>query len=525
MCPPCLLAAAIIFCYINQVTIFTASMALYQNGVEKNRHSSTCKRVMTQNEARRQHRSPCYIRCCTGSPPKTRKEVEGPIEKYSKLILSNTLIYLPVKIFILLLFAAYLGVAIWGTVNLQQGILLENLVADDSYHRQYIYATRENYQDDIIVSFVIDGELDYSSADVQSQMTNLLDAAKDNTYVNPSFQLSWLSDYIALGSPTFDSSSLANFISNLKTIFLPAHPHYSNDIQFDSSGTEIVASRVYVKYMSTHIDSNVDTQLLFDMREIASNSPLPVFVHSAPFIFFEQYSAVLPSTLQTMGIAVAAVFVVTFIFMPHPVPIILVTATVAMIMTGIFGFMHLWGLTLSTITMIHIIMSVGFSVDFAAHICHAYMQAEGYTRNERMVAAIDRAAGPIFNGALSTIIGIIMLAFAKSYVFRAFFKVMLLVILFGLCHAILFLPVVLSLIGPLNSRPQKSTRRSPNGSRNAIIPSAPHHNVNVISRNGVAPTYSQPTGRPWQHSPELMAGSTLSIPRPRTSDKPARIYT
>ena len=60
--------------------------------------------------------------------------------------------------------------------------------------------------------------------------------------------------------------------------------------------------------------------------------------------------------------------------------------------------------------MIHIIMCVGFSIDFSAHICHAFVQAESMSKNSRVATAIDRLGVPIVNGALSSIIGILMLA-------------------------------------------------------------------------------------------------------------------
>ena len=121
--------------------------------------------------------------------------------------------------------------------------------------------------------------------------------------------------------------------------------------------------------------------------------------------------------------------------------------TVVIIMVGVIGFMHFWGLTLSSVTMMHIIMCVGFCIDFSTHICHAFVQADG-TRNVHVSQALDMAGGPIFNGAISTIIGVLMLAFSTSYIFFSFFKVMFLVMVFGPIHSIFLLAVILAYIGP-----------------------------------------------------------------------------
>ena len=194
--------------------------------------------------------------------------------------------------------------------------------------------------------------------------------------------------------------------------------------------------------------------MMIRLREKVKSSALPVFVFSPQFIFNEQYAQIFPQTMQTLGVSVAAVFLVTFIFIPLPVIIILVTVSVAMIMVAVVGCMYFWELTLSSVTMIHIIMCIGFSIDFSTHICHAFVNAEkpGCTSEkklERVYRAIDLAGGPILNAGLSSIVGVIMLAFSKSYIFFSFFKVMFVVIVFGTLQELIFIPIVLSLFGPV----------------------------------------------------------------------------
>nr|KAG5702444.1 hypothetical protein BaRGS_027531 [Batillaria attramentaria] len=199
------------------------------------------------------------------------------------------------------------------------------------------------------------------------------------------------------------------------------------------------------------------------MRELADESSLPVFAYHSAFVAYEQFLAVLPATLQMVGCAVAVMFVVTFIFLPHLLMVMLVTLTIVMILVGIFGFMYYWDISLSSITMIHLVMSVGFSVDFSAHVCSAYLVSLAETREARAHDAITHAAGPILNGAVSTLLGVVLLVFSDSYIFTSFFRIMFLVIVFGMLHAVLFLPVVLSLIGPQQSKnphPQKRSFRN-----------------------------------------------------------------
>ena len=69
-------------------------------------------------------------------------------------------------------------------------------------------------------------------------------------------------------------------------------------------------------------------------------------------------------------------------------------------------------------------------------------------RRSRILTAVRHIGAAVTYGAGSTLLALSLLVFSKAYVFRAFFKIFLLVIVFGLWHGLLLLPVVLSTIGP-----------------------------------------------------------------------------
>ena len=73
-------------------------------------------------------------------------------------------------------------------------------------------------------------------------------------------------------------------------------------------------------------------------------------------------------------------------------------------------------------------------------------------------------APAVLNGGFSTLLAVSLLMFSDVYVFVAFFRIFVLVELFGLYNALVFLPVLLTLIGPLKSQKkiQESTSRHSN---------------------------------------------------------------
>ena len=125
--------------------------------------------------------------------------------------------------------------------------------------------------------------------------------------------------------------------------------------------------------------------MMVKAREIADDHPsINVTVFHPAFIYYDQYIAVWPNMRQNMLIATAAMFVVSLLLIPHPICSLWVTFSIVSFCTGVIGYMTWWGVNIDTISMINIIMCIGFCVDFSAHITYAFVSAGGDTGNERM---------------------------------------------------------------------------------------------------------------------------------------------
>lgn len=109
--------------------------------------------------------------------------------------------------------------------------------------------------------------------------------------------------------------------------------------------------------------------------------------------------------------------------------------------------MTFWGVRLESVSMITIVMSIGFSVNLSAHISYAYVKAEG-TGKEKAMTALETLGWAVFQGAFSTILGMLVLTTVDAYIVIVFFKTIFLVIVFGLMHSIIFLPILLTLVLP-----------------------------------------------------------------------------
>ena len=435
---------AVLFCYLANVTLFSGCLAIHGRRVYSWRHSYTCCVTKSRDDLKKDGRSACFAVVCGGSPPKKERDDKSLCEKFPSRFLPYLIKNSVVSIVIIVLFLGYVSAAIYGTILLKQGLVLKNLVQDTSYYHRFLTLSDEYFPTRIPVAFVVNQKLDYAGND-GTLFLNLLNQARNDAGIDSSFERCWLSSY----KQTVDYNLTSTMFLDSVQSFLTTNIDFKADIVFDGSNSSVTASRCFVVSKPNN-DQNSNAELMVRMQKLADASSLSVFAYHSSFVTFEQSRTVLPATLQMVGSCVAVITVVTFLFLPHFLMVLLVVLTIVMILVGIFGFMYFFDLTLSSITMIHLVMSVGFSVDFSAHVCAAYLMSDSVTRQDRAKDAIRHAAGPILNGATSTLLGIVVLAASTSYIFQSFFKIMLLVIVFGMLHAIFFLPAVLALLGPEN---------------------------------------------------------------------------
>lgn len=97
--------------------------------------------------------------------------------------------------------------------------------------------------------------------------------------------------------------------------------------------------------------------------------------------------------------------------------------------------------------------------------------------DERLRRALRSVGTPILQSASSTILGVSFLSSTESYVFSSFFKTIILIILFGVLHGLIILPILLTIF----SSKQKSDEDSPPTQPVYSLNSVPYGNVRRVS--------------------------------------------
>ncbi|VDO43813.1 unnamed protein product [Haemonchus placei] len=139
------------------------------------------------------------------------------------------------------------------------------------------------------------------------------------------------------------------------------------------------------------------------------------------------------------------------------------------ICSGVFGCLVYLNIDLDPISMTTLLMAIGFSVDFVAHITWHYYKGDFPSKRERLRHALASIAWPMFQSGMSTMISIVVLTAVHAYMVKVFVKVIwfslmltnywslihdsyshrftgmsvvVLVVFLGMCHGLIVLPVV-----------------------------------------------------------------------------------
>lgn len=217
------------------------------------------------------------------------------------------------------------------------------------------------------------------------------------------------------------------------------------------------------------------------LQEIKKFLPsVDMFVFSPFFIFFTQYQNIVLLTILLLSVAMIIILIVgTFLLNSFRAAGIL-TLTIITIMINIGGVMAMWSISLNAVSLVNLIICVGFAVEFTVHLTRAYcvsevkmfdntLDQEVYNslihiepenmrrssitsinanfRNSKAYNALCKVGGSLISGVtLTKIIGITVLAFTRSQIFEVYyFRMWLSLVVISFVHAFVLLPVLLSL--------------------------------------------------------------------------------
>merc|ERR1712232_741321 len=239
---------------------------------------------------------------------------------------------------------------------------------------------------------------------------------------------------------------------------VPAYDQlYSDNIVRNSKGN-VTASRTRVR-MSEIDQRSVEDQIdaLENQRIISEQMPINRDVDPDNWKFFTfeelyyiwQFYTDSPSELVlTTILGVSAVSIVSLIFIPHWSSVLFVAPIISILYVDLLGFLQLCGVAINAVSYISLVMSIGLMVDFLLHILLRFFESKETSRDAKVKDVLQTMGTSILIGGISTFLGVLPLMFSTSTIFSTIFYCFLGLVVLGITHGLIFLPVVLSLLGP-----------------------------------------------------------------------------
>jgi hypothetical protein len=437
--------------------------------------------LVLDERRQRENRRECL--CCLTRKQHTDDDVvfeEGNMSRFFRNYHAPAILSKPGKIIVLLFFSGLLAFGIFGAVNLSVEDTEREFVPEESYLKDYLTAFDEYFPNegiDLYITFESGPQIFKSRQELADLATRLTGLSTEPPYIaEPVSEESYRNAMtgfrkylvengssrignVTLGEDNWPTNE-ADFYTalSLYASFTGPGAMYAQDVVFSSNAT-LEAYRVKSEYVrltkedrSGKIIDDADRQIeaMEGTRELANSwtDLQPAFPYSPKFTTIEGFQVIQEELFRNVGLAIAAVAIIIFITVASPVTALLITLNVAFCLAEILGFMWALGFAIDSVSVINLVLAVGLSVDYSAHIGHSFMVKGGPDKDKRALEALADMGAAVLAGGTSTFLAVAVLLFSNSYVFFVLSRQFCLTVVLGLAHGLILLPVMLALMGP-----------------------------------------------------------------------------
>ena len=441
--------------FIFHITFFAGCLALSGHHEEDNRSGVTLRHVPTDEVTK-------YQQClCLKTASYTIKKTQEEKRREEKerqdalaAVLGKAVRSSTVRVSVLFLYLFYLTVCFYGICNVVVYFDKTKLIMYDSVMKKFVDVEDRLFRDkSFSISVIVRGDINYTDEATLERIESFLGRLEDSVYINEHLTKSWLEDFRTftfLNSTNMVNQTEEDFVKSVHKFYKEqsVNSPYRLDVAYNPSITRIIASRFLIQGQNIR-DTKAEEHMVLELRSICddvNNQPggMKVSVFNSYFPYTDQYLTIFDQSIQTILLTGVIVVAVSLILLPDTISAVSAMFSIISTLVGCLGLMSMWGIVLDGITLINLIMCIGFSVDFSAHFCYNYIEhrhTAGVEQEEVVERTMLCVYKPVLQGALSTLLGVIGMLYAPSPSFVIFFKVMFIVICLGLLHSLILVPL------------------------------------------------------------------------------------
>ena len=372
-----------------------------------------------------------------------------------------------VKLIVILITAGICSVGIWGNVLLRQEFDPTWFLPQETYLAKWFRFNKEFFPSEGELGTIYFNEVDLPR-DIP-KIENLADVLRGQSAIESAD--SWTSGYVQYvvnNDLIGNSSSIEDITETLfrKTLtqylFSPSGALFRGKFRFAEDLTcgenAPVIDLFEISFKHSLLDGPEEQIPAMNAVKEAiklSNISGRVFPWAYGYAAWETDEVIAEEVYRNISLALLCVFLSTLLFIADLRGAVIIIFVVFITLVDVGGFLHFWGITIDTVSCNNLVIAIGLCVDYSVHVTHRFLNEPG-SRGERVVATLQNIGPAVFNGGFSTFLAFILLAGSRSHVFSSFFKIFFLVVTFGLYHGLVFLPVLLSLLGPASLASSRS---------------------------------------------------------------------
>ena len=414
---------------------------------------------------------------------------EGFVSTYFRKYHAPAILSKAGKATVLFIFAGLLAFGCYGATQLSVENTEREFIPGDSYIKDYISAADEFFPDNGIGFFIVfeeseanigngiyDKRVDLASLDDRLSGKSesppfIAEPVSEDVYRNV---MTGLEAYLleagtdAIGGAEMGSdgwpATYEGFVTTLEayTEFGAPGSLYSQDVSMvtdvATNETRLEAIRIEGEYVRLSKESRGETiddadrqiEAMDATRDMVDSwTDLPnSFVYSDIFLTVEGFKIIRSELFSNVGLAIMSVGIIVLLTVASFVTSLIITLNVGFCIIEILGFMWAIGIAIDSVSVINIVLAVGLSVDYSAHVGHAFMVKGGNNRDRRVTETLADIGAAVLCGATSTFLAVAVLLGSSSYVFNVLSTQFALTVALGVSHGLILLPVLLSLLGP-----------------------------------------------------------------------------
>ncbi|XGW15645.1 hypothetical protein V3C99_001246, partial [Haemonchus contortus] len=290
-------------------------------------------------------------------------------EKFGTSSLSTTLGELlaqfvstaPAKILVSILYFVYLVASINFALELPLGLDIKLLAPSGSYLVEFLKAEERLFNEYGTYCFAVVRLQNWSLTNPQERrkLLTLYDDLSSSSFVSKGEF--WLEEF----EKTHDGKKFTSLTFNSALLSLSASkPQFRSDISFNPDG-DIRATKMLMRIRSLGAANEKPRAEL--LRKTMLESGFNGFVYDTSFLLVDQQLTTVTGVITNVVTAILTMLVICVLMVPRPLSATCIAVSILSINLGVVGALSAAGIRLDIISMITIVMSIGFSVDYVTH--------------------------------------------------------------------------------------------------------------------------------------------------------------